>query len=492
MKLYEHPEYEEIKEDYELWHELYEGDQKELKKSKYLWLHELETKPAGAGIRKLREQRSSYTNWAEVLVSLWTSILMRKDPIIPDEVMTLLGDLIDDVDGEGTSLVSFIRDQIVAHTFIYGKPIVKVDALGEKPNTLAEEEEANYRPFMQIIDPKSFVDWKLEKKDVKNLNKLQFCRLEYCEYSERNDATDPIEEMTISKVYIMREGKLNIDKYKLKEDKKGTKKAGDPEWELIDSIVIPDWDEIPITFSESISWLRDVSPHILKYYNTESVIDNVVLMQGHQRIFVIGDVSQMEVISLSESGLNSLPLGSTIEVIEAGDTAGAERRLQSILGNIIRVGLNQLKMQIEGQAVESADTLQQVKDNTIGLIQAELENVENVINKAIELWAKYKGQDGFKSQIKFNIEDVKDNIDQIVKLIMVFKDDVSRLPMVKEKLINWFINKMDFEDKDELYKEVAEMVQSEDQAVIDSINAKLLGDVANGSEKPQATQKPSK
>jgi hypothetical protein len=139
-------------------------------------------------------------------------------------------------------------------------------------------------------------------------------------------------------------------------------------------------------------------------------------------------------------------------------------------------------MQIEGQAVESADTLQQVKDNTIGLIQAELENVENLINKAIELWAKYKGQDGFKSQIKFNIEDVKDNIDQIVKLIMVFKDDVSRLPLVKEKLINWFINKMDFEDKDELYKEVAEMVQSEDQSLIDSINARLLEDVANGGE----------
>jgi hypothetical protein len=67
---------------------------------------------------------------------------------------------------------------------------------------------------------------------------------------------------------------------------------------------------------------------------------------------------------------------------------------------------------------------------------------------------------------------------------MVFKDDVSRLPLVKEKLINWFINKMDFEDKDELYQEVAEMVQSEDQDLIDSINARLLGDVANGGQEP--------
>ena len=492
MKLYENPEFTAIKEDYEMWHTLYEGNQTELKKSKYLWLHELEQKKAGEKIRLLREQRSSYTNWAEVLVSLWTSILMRKDPIIPDEVMNLMGDLIDDVDGEGTSLVSFIRDQIVSNTFIYGKPIVRVDALGDKPNTLAEEEEANYRPYMQIIDPKIFKDWKLEKQDVKNLNKLQFCRLEYCEYTERKDATDPIEEMTISKVYIIRDGKLNIDKYKLKTEAKGKKKAGEPDWERIDSKIIDGWEEIPIAFSESISWLRDVSPHILKYYNTESVIDNVTLMQGHQRIFVIGDVSNMEVISLSESGLNSLPLGSTIEVIQAGDTSGPERRLQSILGNIIRVGLNQLKMQIEGQAVESADTLQQVKDNTIGLIQAELENVENVINKAIELWAKYKGQDSFKSQIKFNIEDVKDNIDQIVKLIMVFKDDVSRLPLVKEKLLNWFINKMDFEDKDELYQEVADMVQSEDQDLINSINAKLLGDVANGSQESKPAQEPSK
>lgn len=480
MKLYEHPEFKENKDDYETWHELYEGDQNALKSSKYLWLHELETKPNGSRIRLVREQRSSYTNWAEVLVSVWTSILMRKDPLIPDDVKNLLGDLMEDVDGEGTSLTSFIRDKIVANTFIYGKPIVKVDALGDKPVSKADEVATNYRPFMEIIDPRSFRDWSVEKKDTKNLNKLKFCRLEYCEYAERERATDAVKETIVSKEYAMIDGVLNILKYELVDDKEG-QKGPDKEWKLVSENVISDWDEIPIVFMrEGVSWLRDVAPHILKYYNTESVIDNVTLMQGHQRIFVIGDVSGPEVMNLSENGLNSLPTGATISVIPPSDISGPERRLQTILGNIIRVGLNQLKLQIEGQAIESAETLQQVKDNTVGLIQAELENVENVINHAVRLWAKYKGQDDFKSEIKFDIEDIKSNVDGAVKIYMAFRDEIAKLPNVRKELLNWVVDELNLGSPDDLKEEISEMIEATgDEATRQALEAEIRQNVVN-------------
>ena len=482
MKLFEHPDYTENKDNYETWHELYEGDQDALKASKYLWLHELETKPAGAGIRKLREQRSSYTNWAEVLVSVWTSILMRKDPLIPDDVKNLLGEQIADVDGEGSSLTSFIRDKIVANTFIYGKPIVKVDALGDKPQSKADEVATSYRPFMEIIDPRSFRDWAVEKKDTKNLNKLKFCRLEYWEYSDRERAIDPVKEKIVSKEYCLIDGKLTIIKYELVDEGKKSQ-DNKPEWKEVSQTPIPDWDEIPIVYiKEGISWLRDVSPHILKYYNTESVIDNVTLMQGHQRIFVIGDVSNMEVISLSESGLNSLPLGSTIQVIAPTDTTGPERRLQTILGNIIRVGLNQLKLQIEGQAIESAETLQQVKDNTVGLIQAELENVENVINTAVNLWAKYKGQDDFNSEIKFDIEDIKSNVDGAVKIYMAFRDEIAKLPMVRKELLNWVVDELNLGSPDDLKEEISEMIDATgDEATRQALEAEIRQNVVDSA-----------
>lgn len=77
IKLSTNPDYDYNKGDFEAFDVLYKGDQTALKDTKYLWPHELELKPEGNQIRKLRELRSAYTNWAEVLVSIWTLSLIH-------------------------------------------------------------------------------------------------------------------------------------------------------------------------------------------------------------------------------------------------------------------------------------------------------------------------------------------------------------------------------------------------------------------------------
>lgn len=495
IQLFEHPEYKENKDDYETWHALYEGEQKELKAPKYLWLHELERYPQGQNLRKTREERSAYTNWAEVLVSIWTSILFRKDPQIDEEIVNLLGGQIDDVDGNGTSLTSFIRDEIVKNNFVYGTPIVRVNTLGTKPLTKADEKQVStYRPYLEIIDPISFRDWAIEKTDVARLNKFNFVRIEYCEYADRVNARDPIVESIVSKEYVMEEGRLHVYKYRLMEDAKD--KSKEKYWELVGDEVLADWDEIPISANlDGESWLKDVTPHILKYYNTESVLDNIVLFQAHQRIFFVGDFdgSSNQKMFLAEHTFNTMPTGSSVEVIPPTDLSGPENRLMKILATVFRVGLNQLKFQIEGRQVESSQTLQEVKESAISLVQAEIENIENIVNNALRLWAKFKGIQDFKGSIKFNIDDVQSDIDKASKLIMIFKDEVMLLPKMREELLYWFMEELDLKNKDELKEEVKAMIEATGdetaKASLDAlIKADLMQQVTPAINEPKATK----
>lgn len=479
IKLFTNPDYDYNKDDFKAFEILHKGDQEQLKAQEYLWPHELELKPAGKQIRALREQRSAYTNWAEVLVSIWTSVAFRKDPIIPNEVSALLGDAIENIDGNGTGLISFIRDEIVKNLFVFGRPIIKVSAMGDRPETLADEQSGTtWQPYFEMVHPLAFKDWGLTPAQGTKFNRFSFCRVECEEVEERTSSKEKPEKNTYSKEYVLEEGKLVVYKYKL--SKKNDLKDKEQAWELIGTLPLSEWDEIPIIAKFSESWLKDVTPHILKYYNTESVIDNIVLYQAHQRMFFIGPMDQTDKMIVSETSINILPEGSSVQVISPTDTTTIENRAQKILSNIFRIGLNMLKMQTEGAGIESADTLKQVKDSTVSLIQAEIEAVEDILNDAVRLFAKYKGKNDFKSEIRFNIEDLDNSIDEAVKLYSVFRDDISTLPKTKKAVLDWFIDRFDLNDKEELKQEIQEMMDStSSEEMRKALEAEIMKSVVN-------------
>lgn len=482
IKLNEHPLYEQTEEDLEAFQVLFEGDQGKLKKEKYLWAHELELKAKGGRIRALRETRSSYTNWAEVLVSIWTSVAFRRDPTIPPEVADLLGEAIENIDGKGSSLISFIREQVVQSLFVSGRPIIRVSSLGNKPATKAEENAGKFwQPYFELISPLAFKDWGFLSNTGVTHDKFAFCRLEYQELEDRASSKDAPVINTYSKEYSLNEGYLTVTKYKKTKSDKGEADY----WEEVSVDELRDWDEIPIVAKFGESWLKDVSPHLLKYYNTESVIDNIVLHQAHQRIIFIGDIQGEDAMNLSETSINVLPSGSSVTVISPTDTSAIDNRLNKILSNIFRIGLNMLKMQLDSAQVESSDTLKQVKDGAIALIQAEIESVETIVNEAIRLFAKYKGQQDFTAGIKFNVDDLENSIDEAIKLISVFRDDVRDLPKLKKSLLNWFIDRFDLGDKEELKAEVEQMIDSQSRANQEDIRQQLYQGLLDGSKNGQ-------
>lgn len=481
IKLYYNDHYTKNKDKYKESYTLYEGDQKELKTIEYLWPHELELTKEGNGIRVIREQRSAYTNFIEPIISYWTSLFLEKEPFIDDETKSILEDELKNIDGKGKSLNSFLQDDFLVKAMLTGMPILQASALGQRPANLSEQSSsAAYKPMLEVVCPMKFVDWSFEYEDPKRINKLNFCRLEYYEQAKRLSATDEPKKELISVEYKIKENKLVKIKYKLVEKTNKNDKQGDS-WEVVSEDVYDDWDEIPITVMILESWVKDLNPHVLKYYNLESVIDNICLYQAHQRVFLIGDISKTQLLGASEYCYANLPLGSSVTTIEPGDTTSTESRLASVLNNIFRIAFNQSRMMSSdskvGQAVES---IKQEKEGVYSLIKAQAEVYESIINDALRLLAKYKGNDSLQPQFKFNLDIDENNIDSFVKLVSLFRDEISKLPSVRKKLVTKAITDIGIDQDEETEKEIDTMINQ--PSVIDqaeNLRNRLVNGITN-------------
>lgn len=484
VQLFEHPEYKEKRDFYESAEETYEGDQECLKDSKYLWLHELETKIEGSNIRKIREQRSAYTNFIEPIVSNWTSMFFKKEPTIDEATKTFLKDFENDIDGEGNSLNSFIQNKLLISALVSGTPIIRANVLGEKPSNLAEQQvKTNYRPYLKVIEACDFVDWGIERKDPKRLNKFNFVRLQYKEMKDRQDAESAPEEKEISIQYkiVTNERQipyLIVTEYEKIEDKEGDK---DRVWKINNTIELKEWDEIPIVADvNGVSWVKDLIPHVLKYYNLESALDNICLYQAHQRIFLAGDLEQKDLITISECAISAVPHDTQIQTIEPVSTTAIESRLGSVLNNIFRIALNQSRMMSsDAKSVQGADTIRQEKEGIYNLISAEAESIENLINQSIKMMAKYLGNDSLEPEFKFNIDASGDNVDQLIKLVSLFRDEFNKLPSARKELINNMLSSLNIEVSEQIGIEIETLIKQPTQNLEVNIKDRLLNGFDN-------------
>lgn len=476
MKLYNHPEYDAKLEKYIEARDLYQGEQKILKSQKYLWPHELELQSQGQGIRAIREQRSAYTNFVEPIISLWTSLFFKKDPILEDEAtIRVLGEDLENIDGKGASLNTFIQDKILINSMLYGMPIIQVSALGDRPANLGiESQSKKYKPIAEIISPIDFVDWAIEVNKPESLNKLKFCRYEYKEEQLRETAQDPIQYIEKSLEYRINQTD-NLEKIKYVKKKKDGKDTN--EWEVESSQEFTDWQEIPIVLSINISWIKDLVPHVLKYFNLESVIDNICLYQAHQRIFLIGDLSKTQVVAATEYCYSNLPQGSTIETIEPTNTQAVEARLGQVLNNIFRIAYNQTRMMSQdSNAVQSSDTIKQEKEGVYNLISAQAKYYEKLVNDMLVLMAKYKGQD-IKPNFRFNIDANDINIDAFIKLIALFKDELSKIPNARKQLISKVLSDVGVDSNEQINLEIDMMVNQNSVSTEQDIRSRLLNGI---------------
>jgi hypothetical protein len=465
IKLYKNPEYDKKIKFYEMAEEMYEGDQECLKSSKYLWLHELERKPEGAGLRLLRETRSSYTNFVEPFISIWSSLFFKKDPVIGEETRTLLEeqDLINNIDGEGTSFFSFVQNKILLNALLYGTPIVRGNALGNKPANLKEQQESkDFRPYLEIIEPEQFIDWAVEKSDPARLNKLNFCRLQFEEQAIRSSASDPIESKHVSIEYrVVKEAAKNKVVF-IRYEKESGKEEEKESWKVVSEMPMNGWTEIPFAVQlNGISWVKDLLPHVLKYYNLESVLDNICLFQAHQRIFFAGDLEGMEMVVAAEYSYAPLPKDTQVITVDPPNAVMLENRLTSVLNNIFRIALNQTRaMSTDSKAVQAADSAKQEKETMYDLIKSEAESIESLVNQSLSMIAEFKGMVGFKPDFKFNLESLETDIEAMIQLVMLYRDDLQKLPTARKQLINNALSSLNVSQSKELEQEIETLVNT--------------------------------
>jgi hypothetical protein len=486
--LYYNPEYDVIRPKWEMYRDMYEGDQVTLKKPHYLWYHELEKTQHGKLIRQIREQRSAYTNHIETLISQWTSLIFRKDPIVPADVSELLGEALQDIDGSGTSFESFIRNKLVRNSLLYGRPILYVGSYGTKPENLAQERSrSDYKPYWEVIHPLSFVDYQQEKANPSRLNELNFARTEFLEAKPRSSAQDIPYILTVSKEYVVTPEGLLIRRYRLagekeqavfdqetqKQKQEMTQFMDKRAWELESEVLLSDWDEVPIACElDGESWIKDIAPHALKYYNTESVLDNIILFQAYQRIyFASDDMDKQSVQSASEYTNAIVPRDTQIHTVEPLNATTVQTRLDNILNAIYRIGLNQVRMMsADSRAVQSDKTIKEERESVAALVKSEMETVENIVNHGVRLYAKYLGIDSPFERVTFDTDISTDDIDSFIRLTLAFKDDIQKLPQLKKASIKKYIQDANFPEQEELLQEVDNLIQAEQTPKVDPIS----------------------
>lgn len=460
VTFYENPSFAESKESLIVYQDLYEGNAATLRKPKYLYEHELETTADGCRIRKIREARTHYTNLIEPLVSIWTSLFLSEDPEIDKQTEELFQDNIKNVDGESTSLISFIRDHVIRNYLIYGRPIIKVTAPTRPPMSKAEEEQSGFRPYFQILNPLTIPDWQRQSLEVQGQNKFLWLREEYIEHGMRLDPTDPPLPKLVSKTWRLayddqtKKQIVKITKYEKKKDANGKDSAD--KWQEITTDWLADWDEIPIVgWLKGESWIKDAVGQAIKYHNIESTLDNNILFQAHQRVILSGEVDDQKILALASYAINVVPEGTQVHTIPAADTSSIERRMTSVLNNFFRIGLNQMRQTAtETNQVEAAETIAAQKQNLIDLIKSELERIETVINEAILLYAKYLGREDFGGKVTLSKEITEHDVTRTLSIFMQFWDNISQLPEYKKAALKWSVIQSGVADQEKIIKEI--------------------------------------
>lgn len=385
--------------------DLYDGLHDVLKGAKYLWFHEFEKDPTqGTKLRTIREERSRYTNLQELVESTWISIILKDEVIADEATKAMFGDEINDVDGEGHSLSSFARDAIAPHYIRFGRPCIETSAPAGKAKSRAEELELGIRPTWKVISPLDIKDWQFAPRGVK---KYQWFRVEYTADLPRSP-TEPQKQATRTKVYSVADGALKISTYELTDKEKN-------EWQSIDEIVLPAFKEIPVATIFQESWMTGVSELSLRMFNCESALDSQLNSQCFQKMFATAIRDDKAKIVFGETAINFLPEGAVVTVVEPSNPIALAARIEQTVSFIFKVAFNRShQLAQNSKEAPSAESSQEMKSEQMNLALSAIEDIENLLNKAVRDYAAFKQIKNFKGKVtlsrKLNEKDITSKI----------------------------------------------------------------------------------
>lgn len=449
IKFHCHPEYENNEDAWETYRDLFEGNHKTLISQKYLWAHELEfsnqqaavdpmtqtSETVGNKIRRIRALRSRYFNLFEPVVSTWISMALSKPIKVDAETAEMLGEDINDIDGDGTSLENFIMGELAVSYFRDGKATILVDAPANTAVSQAEQRAAGFRPYMEVIDVLNLKDWQVSSEPGRH-GKMDWVRYEYEVIGPRASATQEPEELEYCKV-LQRDpvtGEVFVDVY-LENEEAET-------WELVSSgQVLEGFSELPIAMAaHNVPWVKDVAELQLVLFNLMSAHYNLLNTQAFQRVFVSGDLQDKHLISISEYAVSILPNEAKPYVIEPSDTEALLKAIGSTMDQLYRVAFNRTRgVSSDSREAPGASTLREMSTELIALLIQAVGELESVINQALKHYAIFKlgpvrGQN-FQGRVTLSRDITADDVYMQIQMFLAYRDEIRNvLPWRKAHL----------------------------------------------------------
>lgn len=464
IALYQHPAYKALAPHWIKWRDLYEGDHETLVTNRS-YLHSLgiedHTHQDAIRLRRGREQRTRYFNVNEIVVSIWVSIFFQKKYSLGAATQKMLkdaGNAEANIDGHGTSLESFIKDQVAVGIFNYGRAQVLADSFPMRGASLGQEKALGIRAFLELLNPLAVVDWQKESTDTARLGKYRWLRHEYDMYEDRK-WNETFRRFRYSNVLSMEGGKYLIHRYRTevteegmalkRKDQSGKELA--PSIDLIETIET-DLTEIPLATYESESWVKDVSEENLRGFNLRSVKDQVEYEAGYRPIFLIGDGIQDRKGDISSSIWPILPGGSNVIPIEPVNTTNLQASIDNSIELAFKMGLNQLRAIAAGsKETQAADSQAAERLNTTALVESSIGEIETLMNASLKNFAAVMGKPDFEPELELNRELSQQSFEQWSRVFEVFSDLFRRTggEVLDKALAKKAVKKLELDDESE-------------------------------------------
>lgn len=489
MKLYNHPDYDKNYNDFIKWRDLYEGKHSTLIKPEYLWPHPLEVMGTAESGKLLaaRQNRTRYLNLNEIIVSLWISLFFREQPLLDKQTTVLFGDSIKNVDGKQNSFNCFIKNIVTPNYLNYGQAYVLVDSFNQSPKSRAEEIKSGFRPILQCLHPLDVVDWEFEQGDPARLGKLNFLRHQFYKVEPRKTATQKPETKLWTHSLELENGQYVVKRWAAhvndnQQYQQQQQKQDGIEWDD-KGIVLVGGDEIPIAFIRSESWMKDVSEEALRAYNLRSNYDNIVHFGCYDTKVATGVNSEDEQALKRMTEYTIIMLKSAdaqVTKIAATDPGAYERAYGDAISTTFKVGLNQLRaLPQDAATAQSAETIGEDKEAQYNLVSSAIEDLENLTNNIVKLYADFAGVKNFTGSVTFNKEVKEEDINTFVAVWTAFSDLLKRVDGVDIAAVKKVIKKLKLDNEDKLLAS-AENLQPEQKEPV-NIFDNFSGDTKNES-----------
>lgn len=464
--LYIHPDYNSRRDEWVFNHDMFEGKHSVLTSADYLHYHLVESNQKDSTaktIRGLREQRTRYLKFAEILNSLWCSFFFRKpmkfDPAAQKLLTRTGGDV--NIDGKGKGFETFFKNVVTPHYLNYGKVLVLCDSFGVKPKSKKEQEDLKIRPYLECLSPLSVPDWDIEYEDSSRIGKYNQVRYEYDLLTKRSLTTEP-KQKRITEVLSVEGGKYTITRYAKSEKpvSKGTqinKEApilnGGGDWEAYSDVVeIAELNEIPIAVIDDRSWLNDANQESIRYHNLRSNRDNILHQGGYDKIFIIGvkGDSPEQIKALSEFVWPLLPKDASVQSIGATDTSSYDRVLEESMETVFKIGLNQLRsLPASSKESMSFDAMMQEKDNMLAEVDAGIADIERVANESLQHFALMAGEKNFTGRVEMYRDSSPMAWDQFIQIFQGALDVFRKYPEIEKLANKRLVSFMGFSEDDQ-------------------------------------------